>query len=130
MGYKMPNVVKEIYLPINPDEDGAGLTIEQYKEKYGIDLKELFVFNTRDFQVKCNKIAKLYVVNIGVSSGSDFSSLISNKVIPVTYFKHSTDGEVTSTRIGVYDPDEGEVVGIIIHWNRVNNEINILGAIL
>lgn len=36
MGYEMPIVCKEINLPI---ANGDNLTIEEYKNKYGIDLK-------------------------------------------------------------------------------------------
>ena len=36
MGYKMPIVCKEVNFPISKGDE---LTLEEYKEKYGIDLK-------------------------------------------------------------------------------------------
>lgn len=40
MGYETPNVVKTIIIPFHDIDNG--LTFEEYKNKYGIDLEEVF----------------------------------------------------------------------------------------
>ena len=37
MGYEIPNVVKEVYLPVSD-----AINVESYKETYGIDLSDIF----------------------------------------------------------------------------------------
>ena len=45
MGYKTPNVVKEVYLPYPVKEDGSyTYDVQEYKEYFGIDLEDLFNF--------------------------------------------------------------------------------------
>lgn len=40
MGYETPNVAKTIIIPLQ--ETDSGSTLEEYKNKYGIDLEEVF----------------------------------------------------------------------------------------
>lgn len=65
MGYKMPIVCKEVYLPV--DTDGAKLTFEQYKEKTGIDLHDVFdfVFNNGYIEVSVKGMQKVYLAYVG-----------------------------------------------------------------
>lgn len=60
MGYQMPNVYKEIYLPISPNDD---LSISEYKEKYGVDLREYLTLedDTLHFYAKNTKVHVVYV---------------------------------------------------------------------
>ena len=44
MSYKNFQVCKEIYLPFDAEEDN-GLSLEQYKEKYRIDLRDYLLFS-------------------------------------------------------------------------------------
>lgn len=76
MGYKMPNVVKEIYLPIPRVAGKDSLTPAEYKEIFGLDLYDVFYVNnglwSKDF-------AKLYIVDRdGLSNGfSKVSPIVS-----------------------------------------------------
>lgn len=60
MGYQMPNVIKEIYLPIN---FGDNLTIEEYKAKYGIDLKKFIFLENNIIYIKFG-LFKVYLVDL------------------------------------------------------------------
>jgi len=46
MGYVNPNVVKEIYLPVHTSDQN--ISLEVYKEKYGIDLHDIFEFKLKE----------------------------------------------------------------------------------
>ena len=69
MSYKTPLIVKEIYLPF---EVNGEYTLDEYKNKFGIDLRDYF-----DFYEDANKIvlkptsAKIFVVTISVDSVID-----------------------------------------------------------
>ena len=60
MGYKMPNVVKEIYLPINVGDD---LSVEDYREKYGINLKDFIALEGGYINIKFG-ISKVFLVDL------------------------------------------------------------------
>lgn len=84
MSYKTPLVVKEVYLPIDYSDDG--ITIEQYKEKYGIDLYDVLIIkknkdgNTYDIFPK--SICKIYlIVPVVILDGLDASGAVC--VVPV-----------------------------------------------
>ena len=42
MGYEIPLVCKEVYLPLDDTFLRDGPSLEVYKKKYGIDLREVF----------------------------------------------------------------------------------------
>lgn len=63
MGFKMPIVCKELYLPI-PRHD-ENLSLLQYKEKYGIDLTpfiDVGIINDKGLAFKAPKNTKIYLV--------------------------------------------------------------------
>ena len=59
MAYQTPNVVKEIFIPLSYDDNGT--TLDEYKAKYGIDLKEFFSWGNGEFTFD-TKNAKLSIV--------------------------------------------------------------------
>lgn len=85
--YKQPLVVKEIFLPLAYSDDGS--SIEKYKEKYGIDLSEIFDFGDWEslpdsssvlFTLKI--VAKFYFIDLdGFASGIQ----VKNAVYPVSF---------------------------------------------
>ena len=69
MAYPNFGKVKTIVLPFNLQDDN-GISLDEYKEKYGIDIRDLFVLNSnglfdkRDFKdtafyVECSSFARL-----------------------------------------------------------------------
>ena len=62
MGYPNYQVCKEVFLPF--DESDDGITIEQYKEKYGIDLRDYFEFSHEDGIVRKPCLAKIYTIQL------------------------------------------------------------------
>ena len=93
MSYKTPNVVKEIYLPFEGNDDS--LTIPQYKEKYGIDLSEIFdvklgeSVNGDTLPYSLKTISKLYLIDIdGLMSEGVY---LKNAVYPFSYCKPTGD---------------------------------------
>lgn len=75
--YKTPLIVKDVYIPFSEDDDG--ITLEQYKDKYGIDLTEHFDFkdDSNSFYPKPS-FNKYYLVTIRTSG--DYWD---NRVIPL-----------------------------------------------
>lgn len=85
MSYKTQLVVKEVYLPIDRSDDG--ITIEQYKEKYGIDLYDVFIINKKegknDYDILPKSFFKIYfVVPVVILDGLEGSGAVS--VVPAS----------------------------------------------
>lgn len=78
MSYKTPIVCKDVYLPIDYDWMGtvSEFTFDEYKERYGIDLSDIFIFNSVE-DVRLKPFIKAYFVIV-----SDLD-LFSGKVIPI-----------------------------------------------
>ena len=75
MGYQMPNVVKEVYLPFKGNDED--ITPQEYKERYGIDLYEVFnIDQLGNLLVK--SFTKLYIVYL---DGLGFNSNLAEPVI-------------------------------------------------
>ena len=62
-GYVNPLVVKEINLPIPPNLDEE-ISLQEYKERYGIDLTEImsFTFDNSEVQVLFKDYSKINLV--------------------------------------------------------------------
>lgn len=92
MGYKMPIVCKDVILPISLED--AGLTLEEYKNKYGIDLKEFIVLNPIN---KCIEFKdgnyKLLIRNIADDSGVRLPVFIPS-LKSVNYISESHNAEL------------------------------------
>lgn len=69
MGYKMPIVCKDVIIPL--DSNDNDITLDGYKEKYGIDLREFFEFDansdTITFSLNRKNTIKLYVYFVNYS---------------------------------------------------------------
>lgn len=76
MGYTMPIVCKELNLPCPMDKS---FTLEQYKEKFGIDLKPFIKLEEKQIYATFPNFTKVNLVCVGLDI-----SLIS-KVGPITY---------------------------------------------
>lgn len=65
--YKNPIVCKEIYLPFDSDQDD-GITLDAYKEKYGIDLRDYLEFGDIANQITNRNLKtsiKIFVIDTG-----------------------------------------------------------------
>lgn len=98
MGYAIPIVCKEIYLPLPAGEE---VTFEEYHEKYGIDLTEFIklVGNEISFDFGLNKV---YLVNT-----PEYKSITNKTVIDVVQPNYSkttgyVSGETTGETIIAY----------------------------
>lgn len=62
MAYKNFQVIKEIYIPVDLNDDG--ISLDEYKQEYGIDLNELCLFDGGGITLKPKaKGAKLFIVS-------------------------------------------------------------------
>lgn len=62
MAYQTPIVCKEVYIPVDLDDDG--MTLDEYKQKYGIDLNDFFSFDSGGITLKTEaKRSKLFIVS-------------------------------------------------------------------
>ena len=96
MAYQTPNVVKEIYLPFSLNDAGAGL--DYYKEVYGIDLRDFFIFNSDGITRKENLNAKLFTIYKGEVKPLEFyQDQGTGKTFIVLSILWSTDIEDIST---------------------------------
>lgn len=59
MGYSMPIVCKELYLPIAQDDE---LNLDEYKDKYGIDLSKYVHINGPEIAIRFPILYKVYLV--------------------------------------------------------------------
>lgn len=92
MAYKMPLVCKEINLPC--DEWGERITLEKYKELYGIDLIPFITLENNKIRVKFPKNTKINLVSL---RGTGYLSAVGpiNRVIFNDYDISSSDAETT-----------------------------------
>ena len=117
MGYKMPIVCKELYLPCYT---GNPISLDEYKKRSGIDLKEYIFLSdsgTIDFKIPDN--TKIYIVAQGAIFYTD---AIKGKVLSVTsvgiaestYMSGSSDASIY---VGLYDVDGSGPIGmrLMIH---------------
>lgn len=107
MGYKTRGNVKKITLPIDMAEDLKGLTLEQYKEKYGIDLKPYIAL--RDFEIMCD-FDGLVVVNFKSPDYCRLTSyFIPTKIAYTTYEANTNDAMLA---FYLDDRDNNYAIGI------------------
>ena len=116
MGYQMPIVCKEIYLPVNDDFISTGVTYAQYKEKYGIDLDDIFGHSVDDniVTITFKEKAKIYLV-LEKNTYSMFP-----RVAPINAVYNNGDGDVIICSYTL-DPDTGDVTaayGLIIRDDK------------
>lgn len=114
MSFKMPIICKDVYLPYIE----GGLTLDQYKEEYGIDLRDYFVFGENDDSIrfKDNRV-KLYIVD--------------GNAYPITKIQITEDGENYVVMGYVefafdLDNEEGDIYGYKgFKWDYTSKLINM-----
>lgn len=119
MGYSMPIVCKELYLPITPDVDD-GITLKKYKEKYGIDLKELLGITIlpsgQDYTMAISlpKLTKVYVVSLKnpLSEAMQYVIPVMGGVNKLNQQYESQDGTYV---LGTYSQPDGSFAGLEFH---------------
>ena len=74
MGYKNPNVVKEVYLPISKDD--TNLTPDEYKSKYGIDIRDFLEVDEDDHMHLKPLWVKLYIVFTETITSRDMPQIV------------------------------------------------------
>lgn len=121
MGYKMPNIVKEIYLPI----PGDWKTLEEYKEEYGIDLREFIRLDSNAIYFNFGN-AKVYLVLTEEyinQVGSNFS-----RVVPITYYtikaKAGDAGAITQIGFSNEYNAESSLYGFGLYGSSVEHDID------
>lgn len=77
MGYKMPIVCKEIYIPCLKEDD-ASMTLDEYKDKYGLDLKQFIVLYGSAIYFEFPLYAKVYLVSLERWADISNVSMINN----------------------------------------------------
>ena len=93
MGYKMSIICKELYIPV---PTGEYLTLQQYKEKYGIDLKEYLSLDGN--YIKCDfGDAKVYLVSDAFKSVAGSSVVMGRGYGQIEYESGDTDGKLSIT---------------------------------
>lgn len=120
MGYEMPNVCKEIYLPIRTDD--SSMSIHEYKKKYGVDLRDIFNLTETGLYLRTNiSRSKVFVVCLDTIFGScDLGIIFAEHFTNSTY----VEGSISLVQyIGHRDVSEDEWVGIRIECDK-NKELN------
>lgn len=109
MGYEMPIVCKDLYLPI---EDDDSLSFDEYKAKYGIDLKQYFKLVNNDADIMYNppKYTKVYCVSSTSFTGMFMSIMPAFGSSMDTSHSHGVSDALTI--IGSFDGAEGDNFGI------------------
>lgn len=120
MGYKNFQVPKEVYLPITPNDD---LTCDQYKEKYGIDIKQFIEIREGDIVVNSPSFTKLYIVLCQHDEGFNFGGerKVVTELESITesaYISGSSDG---ATVLGSYSNVESAFGGIALCIDKSND---------
>ena len=114
MGYQMPIVCKELYLPIPSTE----ATLQEYKDLYGIDLRD-FIELDEDAGYILFKIpyaTKTFLV-APTSFNEDFGSAIDSypsvhEFTDITHQAYSVDDETDARTIIRYWNDGGTIFGL------------------
>lgn len=115
MGYQMPIVCKEVYLPINSAHLGDSIaTIDEYKREYGVDLKSLFDWKQNGNVPHLAQPVKIFVVFDGGVSDYDncvFPAILVLGSNTVTIFAMvpAADSESTYTK----NADRGIVINFL-----------------
>ena len=102
-GYKMPIVCKEVILPL---EKGDDLTIEQYKEKYGIDIREVMDITISGSQIVIYLKPFINVLFCSLESIGFAPSIVSRPI----------DGQVQEYDEGVNDGMYEFIFGLNYGW--------------
>ena len=112
MGYKMPIVCKEIYLPILTNNT----SLEEYKEMYGINLKEFIRIRNNEIQIVFPHFTKVFLVYNQEDTYPNISKVgMPNRVGVVQY---SAGSSAAHTQIIYEDHEEGYGFGLIFEVDK------------
>lgn len=125
MGYKMPIVCKEIYLPVEPSFLANEPTIKEYNEHYGLDLLSILnvVYsaennNVRFIEPEYTKI-NLVLTGYGVDSSLSCIRMANSSLIK--------EAESNTFMVGYYfaEPTQSDF-GFGLNFHFVNGELDHL----
>ena len=113
MSYKNFGKVKTIIIPVDDYDNETSLDV--YKEKYGIDLRDYFRFNAQGMQIKDNEHTKNALILI------NYNGFIK----PLIHNTHSSD------QLGVclsFSTTNDDTINIssVLSWDNDNEELIIL----
>ena len=93
MSYKNFGCVKTIVLPIDMDKQGGGFTYSEYKEKYGIDLKDIIVLKNGSIYLKNDTALHLvYTEKSGSTYGYRYMPRM-NVIVDVIYTDYESGSQ-------------------------------------
>lgn len=120
MGYKMPIVCKKIVLPI---ELGDSLSLEQYKEKYGIDLKNFIKLqSTGKIDLIAPDNTELILTDVGTDSPNYFG-LFTGPITGLSQSAYIAGEQTGNTTISRIDIDMNVGFGINIFVDQADDFI-------
>lgn len=129
MGYQMPIVVKEIYLPV-PYHD---MSLEEYKEKFGIDLNEILYFGditNGNIELKPDyKYSKVYLLATPEYGEQAQCGILGQCVAPITGFKFN-ENDITCTYKAATEESFGFGIELSIKFDDSTKEIILNGAVI
>ena len=103
MGYKMPIVCKDLYIPISFND--SALTLREYKEKYGIDLSQYLEVDTNSDEIHLllPKFTKVYIVYVDDDHIPEVSSVSSIKQIGYQTYVSGSQDAYLNCNCGVFN---------------------------
>ena len=123
MGYKNFQVTKELHLPIGDDDQE--ITLEQYKEKYGIDLSKYLSIESNYIIFNTPFLEKLYLILMPRSQAyiGSYGKVMTNlELIQIDEYEAGTKDAVSI--LGIYSHDESGYFGIKFSLNK-DDELDI-----
>ena len=133
MGYEMPNVVKEIYLPVPPNNQNNPLNLEEYKRIYGIDLNEILDFtNITDGQISLRSsyaYSKVYLVATPEYVDNAQTGILGQRVTPITEFRFNEDN-IVCVFSGSENANFSMSIQLCFKFDDVNNVVLIYGGVI
>lgn len=121
MGYGMPIVCKELYLPVSGNYNGESL--QNYKEITGVDLSKYIVLSGSHIYFDIPNNVKPYIVAVDGEKFSNQSQTINTKILPLI-MNFPSQGHSASTdaltRIGYFEHDEGCFFGIDLKCEKTD----------
>lgn len=116
MGYETKVICKEVHLPITM-ESGNGITLEEYKNRYGIDLTDILEFNiisnTLEIRVKPFYKVWIYSANPKPQVFSDFMGyMVQASNGCVSESEWASGVTAAETKFGAWDDQDEGFVGL------------------
>lgn len=114
MSYKNFQVCKEVYIPI---KEGDVITLDEYKEKYGIDLNDYFNFS----ETKSEMTLKTH---FNYPFKLNFVELTTNRVIPIMPYE---EGDIKGFIFNyIFDTDTSISAYSYLSWNYSDKTLQLV----